>query len=81
MEQQVGPRTIVDSWRAMQSLPAYPPPTDVIEAISGAVHMGGQYSEFALRLRNADLPGDPVRPRFADLDGHFPDGQLPFMAR
>jgi hypothetical protein len=81
MEQQAGAPAVFDSWVALETLPRNPPWQDVITAISGTVDMGTSFPEFAMRLLNADLPGDPIRPRFVDLDGHFPDGRLPAMAK
>ena len=77
MQQQAGADAIFATWADLESAPAEAPASAVLDAIDRQVDVGASFGEFAMRLFNATVPGDPIRPRFVDLDPNFPDGQTP----
>lgn len=80
MEQEAGAEAIFAAWEELGDAPRNAGHDYIIQAISNQIDVEEAFPEFAMRLFNAaDLDGDPVRPRFVDLDGHFPDGRLPWI--
>jgi hypothetical protein len=77
MEQEAGPSSIFQVWEALHD-----PRTSVLHEallreISRHLDIEDRFSDFAMRLVNADLPGNPVGTRFVHLDPSFPDGEQP----
>lgn len=79
MEQEVGAEAVLDSVRALASLPAGAGTEAVIAVLDQQLPMSANYPELALRLVNMQYPGDPISPRFQDLDAHFPAQRPPRM--
>lgn len=79
MEQQVGPESVFATWEALGSAPGDGDGSTVIDAINSQIDVSDTFAEFAMRLFNADLPGDPISPRFAEADPRIPDGRMPDM--
>lgn len=77
MEQQVGAEAIFATWRELDSAPASAATDWIFAAIDTQLDVQQNFPEFVMRMLNADLPGNPVSPRFSELDSHFPDGRLP----
>lgn len=78
LEQEFGAEFIFDLWSALEA---------ATESDAAITIIGEQLGDwdvhapaFALRLLNADLPGDPIPVRFAHLDPRIPDGAVPDVA-
>lgn len=82
MEQQGGPEAIFATWDALAGLPRDIGDEEVIAAIDAQVPMVENFPEFVMRLLNANgKPGEAITTRFVNVDGHFPDGRLPALAK
>lgn len=81
LEQEFGPEMIFDLWRAFEALPADADDVAILQAMDQHVQMEDAYPEFVMRMLNEELPGDPISPRFADLDANFPDRLPPMQSR
>lgn len=80
MEQEVGPEAIFATWKALGGAPSGAGNAAVIAALNTQLNVSANFPEFVMRLLNeAYLQGDPIHPRFVNLDSHFPDGQIPYM--
>ncbi|WP_162802731.1 hypothetical protein [Ornithinimicrobium avium] len=77
MHQERGAEWIFTTWTALES--SGDEPGAVISAIDDVTSVSAIFSDFVVRMLNADLPGDPITPRFESLDPHFPDGSTPGM--
>ncbi len=76
MEQETDASTIFQIWNRLEDAPDGAKTHTVLELIGTVFDMSGTFGEFAMRLLNAALPGDPITPRFIDHDPAFPDGQV-----
>jgi len=79
MEQEVGAEAVFDSVRALATLPAGADTEAVIAVLDQQLPMSANYPELAVRLVNMQYPGDPISPKFQDLDAHFPAQRPPRM--
>lgn len=79
MEQEVGADAIFDSVRALAQLPAGADTEAVIAVLDQKLPMSANYPELAVRIVNMQLAGDPIAPKFQDLDANFPTGRQPRM--
>lgn len=77
MQQEAGPEAVFGMWHALDSAPAGAGSDSVVAAIDSQLNLESVFSEFAMRMLNADLPGDPVTPRFSEIAPNFPDGEMP----
>jgi len=76
IEQERGPQAIGAIWRDLEQVGG---DWDAAHtAIDAQLSFGINFHRFALRnLNTALLPGDPIKPRYNDLDVLFPDRRLP----
>lgn len=81
MEQQYGAKAVFEFVRALATLPAGAGTRAVIAALDEhfPVSVSESYPELAIRIVNMQLAGDPISPRFQDLDAHFPTARQPPM--
>lgn len=74
MQQEAGGSAVARAWQALEGKLGF---DAWQEAISSIVSFETRFRDFAVRSYNGVLtPGDPIRPRFADVDGlapEFPD--------
>lgn len=73
MEQELGAESIATTWELIGELPDDAPGGRVIAAADEQFSVGDHFSEFVARVANLDLPGDPVDPRFSDIQPNFPN--------
>lgn len=80
LQQQQGPEAVFSFWENLREHP--PRNTDPFptSAFGAGFSVEDELPEFAMRLLNVKLPGDPISPRFADFDPGFPDDSTPNLA-
>ena len=79
LEQEVGPEAVAEIWEGLEAVPADDASrgTDVIDA---ALPFAQHFRDFAVRNLNLALePGNPISPRYKDLDPNFPDNIPPVL--
>lgn len=80
MQQEVGPEAVFGVWHALDS-PAFGASNEsVVAAINSQIDLETAFPEFAMRLLNADLPGNPISTRLSQLTPNFADGVMPTLA-
>lgn len=78
MEQEVGADSIFAVWQDLATTNNGADYRTVMTALNEQLDVSSNFPEFVMRLFNANsLQGDPISPRFVDLDPHFPDGRMP----
>jgi hypothetical protein len=73
LEQERGRQAVFDTWRNLRGLFSY---AEILRKINEALPFA-TFTDHAVRVLNAVLPGEPITPRFVDLDPSFPDNQQP----
>lgn len=81
MEQEEGADAVFASWRTLGKASKDMSDGTVIDAINQEIDIEGKFADFSMRVFNAALAGDPIRPRFVNLDTQFPDGDLPKLPK
>ncbi len=79
IEQEAGAETIFDLWESVGSTPTGEPGGAMINALGERMDLEEAFPEFAMRLFNADLPGDPIEPRLGEVLPGLADGLMPDM--
>jgi hypothetical protein len=69
MEQERGKQAIAQAWTAFEGEKGY---ASIQGQLDSILSFEGHFREFAVRAWNEDMPGDPISPRFQDLDNDFP---------
>lgn len=78
MEHEAGPESVFATWRALAKASRNAGRKYVMDALNKQLDVVDNFPEFVMRMYNANaLQGDPIRPRFVDLDSNFPDGTTP----
>jgi hypothetical protein len=80
MEQKASELAIANAWRALAAVPAGDW-DGAMRAIDRQVPFDGYFRDFAVRNVNEDLPGDPLKPMYQELDNNVPLGIHPRWTR
>lgn len=77
LQQQQGPDAVFSFWKNLRENPPRDAVSFPTSAFGSDFVIEDEFPEFAMRLLNVKLPGDPISPRFADFDSDFPDDSTP----
>lgn len=79
MEQEAGPESVMGVWHALDSADAGSASDAVVSALESQIDLESAFPEFAMRLLNPDLPGNPVT-LFNDFNSTIPRDGPPDLA-